>query len=82
MDYRSAGLLEAGRVGFLSCIAVRAEAIRQAGGFDERLGAIEDSDLFRRLATLGPFATVRRRTVLARPPRDRFAIAPPPRVAT
>ena len=64
-DYRSAGLVEAGRVGFPSCIAVRAEAIRQAGGFDERLGAIEDSDLFRRLATLGPFATVRRRTVLA-----------------
>ena len=76
-DYRSAErvnqlvdprplLLGAANVGFLSCIAVRAEAIRQAGGFDERLGAIEDSDLFRRLATLGPFATVRRRTVQVR----------------
>ena len=79
MDYRSAeapvgrdllgdpksGLLEAAGVGFLSCIAVCAEAIRQAGGLDERLAAMEDSDLLRRLATLGPFATVRRRTVLA-----------------
>ena len=65
LDYRSTGLLGAASVGFLPCIAVRAEAIRQAGGFDERLAAFEDSDLLRRLATLGPFATVRRRTVLA-----------------
>ena len=39
LDYRSTGLLGAASVGFLPCIAVRAEAIRQAGGFDERLAA-------------------------------------------
>jgi hypothetical protein len=34
------------------------------GGFDERLLAAEDTDLLRRLAVLGPFALVARRTVV------------------
>ena len=83
MDYRSAGLLGAGRVGFPSCIAVRAEAIRQAGGFDERLGA------YRGQRPLPPASDAR--SVRHGPAPHRAGpghlgiaspIAPPPRVAT
>lgn len=51
-------------VGFLSCVAVRRDALLTAGGFDERLMVAEDNDLWTRLALLGPFSYVRRRTVV------------------
>ena len=50
--------------GFVSCVAVRHEALAKAGYFDEGIRAGEDTDLWMRLATLGPIATVRRRTVV------------------
>ena len=56
--------------GFLSCVAVRREALAAIGGFDERIRAYEDSDLKMRLAVLGPFALLRRRTVRRLKPRD------------
>jgi hypothetical protein len=59
------GVLACGRqAGFLSCIAVRSTALAGVDGFDERLRAYEDRDLQLRLATLGPYALLRRRTVL------------------
>jgi hypothetical protein len=56
--------LEADTVGFVSGLAVRGEALISAGGFDERLRTAEDTDLLRRLRCLGPFATIRRRTIV------------------
>jgi hypothetical protein len=63
VDYRQTMLSAAGEFGYIACMAVRRDALLKMGGFDERLNAGEDSDLWRRLATLGPFARVRRRTV-------------------
>jgi GT2 family glycosyltransferase len=51
-------------VGFISGTAASREALLAAGGFDERLSVAEDSELWVRLAMRGPFAYVRRRTVL------------------
>jgi hypothetical protein len=51
-------------VGFTACVAVRREALLKAGCFDEGIRAEEDTDLWTRLGTLGPIATVRRRTVV------------------
>jgi glycosyltransferase involved in cell wall biosynthesis len=51
-------------VGLISCAAARREAVLAAGGFDERLSVAEDSELWLRLAMRGPFAFVRRRTVI------------------
>jgi hypothetical protein len=58
-------LLDCGAVvGFSACVAVRREALVKAGCFDEEIRAGEDTDLWTRLGTLGPIATVRRRTVV------------------
>ena len=64
VDYRHGALSAARAVGTMSCIGVRREALAAAGNFDERLEALEDSDLIRRLALLGPFARVRSHTVV------------------
>lgn len=41
-----------------STVVARAEALRQVGGFDARLDGVEDWDLWRRLAALGPIVKV------------------------
>jgi len=56
--------------GFISCVAVRREALAAIDGFDERLRAYEDDDLQIRLGMLGSFALLRRRTVVRLKPRD------------
>ena len=58
--------LIANDVGYTSCIAVRREPLFAAGGFDERLGIAEDSDLWARLSLLGPFGYVACRTLVHR----------------
>jgi hypothetical protein len=60
-------LLLGASTGYLSAIAVRRAALLDAGGFDEELPVGEDTDLWRRLAVLGPFSLVRRRTLVHRP---------------
>lgn len=52
------------RAGFPSSIAVRRRPAIAAGGFDERLAVGEDGDFFTRLAFRGPFAMLRRRTMV------------------
>jgi Glycosyl transferase family 2 len=47
-------LLFATPVGYPTCIAARRDALVAAGGFDERLPVLEDSDLWLRLSMLGP----------------------------
>jgi glycosyltransferase involved in cell wall biosynthesis len=56
-------LLLGNPVGYTSCIAVRREALRSVGGFDERLPVWEDSDLWLRVSMRGPFVMLRRRTI-------------------
>jgi hypothetical protein len=56
-------------VGFVSGMAARRDALLAAGGFDERLSVAEDSQLWVRLAIRGPFAFLRRRTVVRRTTR-------------
>jgi hypothetical protein len=51
-------------VGFISCVAVRRDALLATGGFDESLSVGEDADLWLRLALLGDFSSVQRRTVI------------------
>jgi hypothetical protein len=51
-------------VGFISCVAVRRDAVMAAGGFDEKLRVGEDAELWPRLGLLGEFITVHRRTVI------------------
>jgi Glycosyl transferase family 2 len=55
-------------VGYPSCTAVRRDALIAAGGFDEGLEPSEGYALWLRLGTAGPYALVRRRTVI----RGRF----------
>jgi hypothetical protein len=62
-DYRHEPNATRGTIGFVSCMAVRAEALARVGGFDERLKAGEDTDLRLKLATVGPYCLLRRRTV-------------------
>jgi glycosyl transferase family 2 len=64
IDYRKDLIHGASGVGYTPCLAVRREALIAVGGFDERLKAMEDSDLWCRLATLGPFCLLHRRTVI------------------
>jgi hypothetical protein len=52
-------------VGYISCVAARRDALVAAGGFDERMAVAEDSELWLRLAMRGPFAFLRRRTVIS-----------------
>ncbi len=58
------GLMLRNDVGFVSCTAARRDALLAAGGFEERMSVGEDSELWLRLAMRGPFAYVRRRTVV------------------
>ncbi len=51
-------------VGYTSCTAIRADALRAAGGFDEQLPVFEDTDLWLRLAMQGPFCMVPHRTIV------------------
>jgi GT2 family glycosyltransferase len=51
-------------VGLPSCVAVRRQCLVAVGGFDERLRVGEDTDLWQRLAFEGPFAFLRRQTVV------------------
>jgi glycosyltransferase involved in cell wall biosynthesis len=53
-------------VSWIPCVVVRREALVAIGGFDEQVRAGEHHDAYLRLALLGPFATVRRRTVVRR----------------
>jgi glycosyl transferase family 2 len=69
LDYRQGMLFSAGSIGWPSCIAVRPKALLAIGGFDERLRAMSDSDMWRRLATLGPFSMLNRRTVICQETR-------------
>jgi hypothetical protein len=58
-------LLVGNYVGNLSSVAVRRDALREVGGFDERLRLTEDADLWLRLAVRGGrFVSTSRRTVL------------------
>ena len=51
--------LVGGRSGYTTCIAARRWAVEQAGGFDEGMPVLEDTDLWVRLAILGPFVLLR-----------------------
>jgi Glycosyl transferase family 2 len=59
-----------GHLGFISCTAARRDVVSASGGFDERLHALEDTDLWMRLALRGPYLTMRARTVVRRRQRD------------
>jgi hypothetical protein len=56
--------VQAASIGFVSCLAVRHEALIATGGFDEGMRTAEDTDLLRRLRCFGPFAMIRRRTIV------------------
>jgi hypothetical protein len=58
------------RVGYVSGVAVRRKDLLEVGGFDEGLLVGEDDDLWLRLAMRGPFATLRRRTIVRRHTRN------------
>jgi hypothetical protein len=55
-----------GLLGSPTHVAVRADALASAGGFDEGLPVAEDSELWVRLAAAGPFAVTETRTVVRR----------------
>jgi glycosyltransferase involved in cell wall biosynthesis len=57
-------VFRASSAGFVPCLAVRRWALLAVGGFDQRLPAAVDTDLLRRLRCLGPFVTIRRRTIV------------------
>jgi glycosyltransferase involved in cell wall biosynthesis len=63
VDFRGR-LFESRVIGLPMCVAVRRDALFTVGGFDERMKAGEGGDLFLRLATVGAFAVVRRRTIV------------------
>ena len=65
-DDLSTGVRQAG---YISCVAARTATVAAVGGFDPDVPAGEDSDLLVRLGTQGPFATVRRATVVRGPVR-------------
>ena len=52
------------QTGYPTCVAVRREALRAIRGFDERLEVGSDLMAFMRLALLGPFSMLSRRTVV------------------
>jgi hypothetical protein len=54
------------KFGYVSCSAARLQALRDLGGFDEQLLVGEDDDMWLRLAMAGPFAMLKRRTVIRR----------------
>jgi glycosyltransferase involved in cell wall biosynthesis len=51
-----------GEVGWPSCVAARRDALLEIGGFDPEAGG--ETDLYLRLALKGPFAYLKRRTVV------------------
>jgi glycosyl transferase family 2 len=51
-------------LGYVSCVGVRREALVRVGGFDDRMRMNEDTDLWVRLAMVGPVATLSRRTIV------------------
>jgi hypothetical protein len=51
-------------VGYPSGAAVRRESLLAVGGFDETMAVLEDGDMWLRLAPLGPFCLLQRRTVV------------------
>jgi hypothetical protein len=51
-----------GEVGWPSCVAARRDVLLEIGGFDPEAGG--ETDLYLRLALRGPFAYLRRRTVV------------------
>jgi hypothetical protein len=57
-------------VGFISGVAADRKAIRAAGGFDERLRAGEDTDLWARMSLHGPTVTLQRETLVRGVSRD------------
>jgi hypothetical protein len=57
-------LLAENIVGHPSAVAVRREPVVALGGFDERLLVMEAWEMWMRLAQLGPFALLRRRTIV------------------
>jgi hypothetical protein len=57
-------LLIANDVGYVSSVAVRRSALARVGGFGEGLEPAEYTDFVMRLALEGPFALLRRRTVV------------------
>jgi glycosyltransferase involved in cell wall biosynthesis len=58
------GMVRANTIGYVSCVAVRRDALTAIEGFDETLAVAEDDDLWLRLAFCGPFAAIRRRTII------------------
>jgi hypothetical protein len=67
-------LLAANFVGSPTCIAVRREALEAIGGFDEGLRVADDTGAWLRLALRGPFAFLRRRTVVLRRSSDSLLV--------
>src|SRR5262249_44732770 len=65
IDPLPAALLQ-NKFGYVSCSAVRRQALQDLGGFDEQLTAGEDDDMWLRLAMTGQFAMLKRRTVIRR----------------
>jgi glycosyl transferase family 2 len=57
-------ILVGGFVGPITCVAVPRQALAEAGPFATDLQYAEETDLYRRLALLGPFATLRSRTAV------------------
>lgn len=50
--------------GYISCWVVRREALDAVGGFNEGMLTGEDTDLWLRLASRGPFCFIQRRTIV------------------
>ena len=70
MDGQFAGL-------FSSCL-IRREALEAIGGCDESLATSEDTDLFVRLAPLGPFVFIPERLTVRNLLPDRYSLKAPP----
>jgi hypothetical protein len=52
-----------------SCVGIRRSALSAVGGFDERFVVGDDGEIWVRLAALGPFCLVRRKTIVHRETR-------------
>ncbi len=51
-------------LGFICCTGIDRSELIAIGGFDERLEALEDNEIYFRLAARGPFALVQHRTMI------------------
>jgi hypothetical protein len=65
-------MLIANAVGYVSCVAVRQDALEKTGGFGKDLEPAEYTDFVLRIALQGPFALLHRRTVV--PQRTRGSL--------